>query len=74
MAKGWFPSIDMQVCENCGDCIDFCTHGVFGAGVDHPTVINPDRCVEFCRGCSKICPNEAIHYFGDERTLAKKEV
>jgi NAD-dependent dihydropyrimidine dehydrogenase PreA subunit len=29
-------------------------------------VVNPDNCVEFCRGCQKICDHEAITYFGDK--------
>jgi NAD-dependent dihydropyrimidine dehydrogenase PreA subunit len=31
----------------------------------YPRVVNPDGCVEFCRGCAKICPSDAITYFGD---------
>jgi hypothetical protein len=42
MAKGWFPIVDEQVGENYGNCIDFCTFGVFWRWVDHPIVINPD--------------------------------
>lgn len=65
MAKNWYPIIDVDLCSNCEACVNFCQHDVFESGVDHPAVINPDNCVEFCRGCGKICPEEAISYFGD---------
>lgn len=65
MAKNWYPIVNEDLCANCGDCVDFCQNGVFETGMMHPTVVNPDGCVEFCRGCAKICPNEAITYFGD---------
>ena len=65
MAANWHPVIDSDLCTNCNTCLHFCTHGVFQAGEDHPVVAQPEACVEFCRGCSKICPTEAISYFGD---------
>jgi len=67
MAKTWYPIIDRDKCQECNACVDFCTHGVYEQGANgEPVVANPDNCVEFCRGCSKICPAEAIHYYGDE--------
>jgi len=65
MAANWYPIIDAGTCSNCDTCLDFCTHGVYKAGDSAPEVANPGACVEFCRGCSKICPVEAISYFGD---------
>ncbi|MGQ9518528.1 MAG: ATP-binding protein [Candidatus Fervidibacter sp.] len=64
MAKTWYPVIDAEKCINCLTCVDFCPHGVFEENEGTPVVVNPDNCVEFCRGCSKICPAEAIHYEG----------
>jgi NAD-dependent dihydropyrimidine dehydrogenase PreA subunit len=46
--------------------VDFCPHGVLEKGDSYPKVVNPDRCVEFCLGCAKICDFKAITYFGDE--------
>ena len=66
MAKNWYPIINENLCNNCNVCVDFCLHGVFGKGDLYPKVINPDRCVEFCLGCSKICDFKAITFFGDE--------
>jgi NAD-dependent dihydropyrimidine dehydrogenase PreA subunit len=65
MAATWYPAIDADTCSNCNSCADFCSHGVFEQGDDHPIVVNPNACVEFCRGCSKLCPTESISYFGD---------
>jgi NAD-dependent dihydropyrimidine dehydrogenase PreA subunit len=65
MAQGWYPIISEELCINCNQCVDFCTHGVYKVGSDRPLVEAPVNCVEFCRGCSKICPVEAITYFGD---------
>ncbi len=66
MAKNWYPIINEDLCVNCNDCVDFCSHKVYEAGITHPVVVQPDECVEFCRGCAKICPSEAITYFGDQ--------
>lgn len=65
MAKSWYPIINEDTCASCGDCLNFCQNGVFEMGDLYPAVVAPDNCVEFCRGCSKICPSEAISYFGD---------
>jgi NAD-dependent dihydropyrimidine dehydrogenase PreA subunit len=65
MAKNWYPIIDADLCTNCETCVNFCQNDVFESGIDHPEVVNPVNCVEFCQGCGKICPEEAITYFGD---------
>ena len=65
MEANWYPVINEELCVNCNACVDFCTHGVYESGISFPNVANPDNCVEFCRGCSKLCPTEAITYFGD---------
>lgn len=66
MAKTWYPIIDRDKCMSCGTCVDFCPHGVYELDGDGPpTVKAPENCVEFCRGCARICPEEAISYYGD---------
>jgi formate hydrogenlyase subunit 6/NADH:ubiquinone oxidoreductase subunit I len=32
------------------------------------TVVNPNRCVVFCRGCEDICPSGAITHPDEEET------
>lgn len=66
MAKTWFPIVDYKKCTGCMTCVNFCPHGVFSEDGGKPRVVNPLECVEFCRGCQKICPEEAITYYGDE--------
>jgi len=64
LAKNWYPIIDKEKCTQCHQCVDFCSHGVYSIDDEgYPDVINPEACVEFCRGCSKICDSEAISYF-----------
>jgi NAD-dependent dihydropyrimidine dehydrogenase PreA subunit len=71
MAATWYPTIDLDTCSNCNTCVDFCVHGVFSPGDMYPTVTNPSACIEFCRGCEKICPSESISYVGDGETLVQ---
>jgi len=67
MAQNWYPIIKEDLCVGCGTCVEFCPHGVYAKGEDTvPQVIAPENCVEFCRGCAKACPMEAIVYFGDD--------
>jgi len=74
MAKTWYPVVNEDLCVNCNDCVNFCSHGVYEAGTTAATVVAPDECVEFCRGCSKICPTEAITYFGDQQNERSSNV
>ena len=49
-------------------CCDFCPHQVYEKGSDNkPKVVNPEYCVEFCKGCGKICDQKAITFFGDKK-------
>ncbi|WP_461864077.1 4Fe-4S dicluster domain-containing protein [Thermococcus sp.] len=67
MAKNWYPIIDHEKCTGCLTCANFCPHGVYDvpSNPGKPTVANPENCVEFCRGCQRICPTGAIRYSGD---------
>ncbi|MCD6159019.1 MAG: 4Fe-4S binding protein [Kosmotoga sp.] len=67
MAKNWHPVIDYENCSGCLTCANFCPHEVYSVESGKPVVSNPEHCVEFCRGCQKVCPSEAITYFGDRR-------
>jgi NAD-dependent dihydropyrimidine dehydrogenase PreA subunit len=65
MAANWFPTIDEEKCVACLQCVQFCPHGVYEEREGRPIVVNPDACVEFCRGCQKICDAGAISFPGD---------
>ena len=71
MALTWYPVIDPEKCIGCMTCVNFCQHGVYSENGSRPVVVNPANCVEFCRGCSKICPAEAIHYEGSSAEESK---
>ncbi|MBC7240018.1 MAG: 4Fe-4S binding protein [Chloroflexi bacterium] len=62
MAKNWYPVIDYEKCVGCLTCVEFCPNDVFVVTDGKPDVSNPIACVEFCRGCQKICPAGAIKY------------
>jgi len=66
MSKTWYPKINYENCVECGACVEHCSHGVYNKEKSpRPEVINPDNCVEGCKGCGSLCPVEAIEYFGD---------
>ncbi len=67
MSKDWYPVINYEKCTGCLKCYDFCPHNVFGVEDKKVIVVNPDNCVDFCKGCAKgACDFEAITFFGDE--------
>lgn len=71
MSKNWYPIIDFSLCSECLICINFCQHGVYDKEKDIPAVINPENCIEGCRGCQNQCPEGAISYFGDNGSVNK---
>jgi formate hydrogenlyase subunit 6/NADH:ubiquinone oxidoreductase subunit I len=67
----WDPKIDYEKCVTCGKCVDFCHTSTFGIKEkdgEKRTVVNPNRCVVFCRGCEDICPAGAITHPSEEET------
>jgi NAD-dependent dihydropyrimidine dehydrogenase PreA subunit len=65
MSKNWYPVINYELCTECGTCIEKCAHGVFKLGSQRPVVVNPEGCIEGCRGCGNLCPAGAIDYVGN---------
>ena len=69
----WDPKIDYEKCITCGKCVDFCHMRTFKfeeKNGEKRTVVNPNRCVVFCRGCEDICPAGAITHPSEEITQA----
>lgn len=70
MTKTWYPVIDYEKCVECGACTEKCKqgkHGVYDQSkAPTPVVIFPEGCVQGCRGCANLCPQQAIIYVGDE--------
>jgi NAD-dependent dihydropyrimidine dehydrogenase PreA subunit len=67
MANNWYPIIDYNKRINCLQCYTFCPHEVFVQDKDSKIkVMRPENCVEFCKGCGKICEQNAILFYGDK--------
>lgn len=67
MAKNWYPVIDRLACEECGTCVDKCTHGVYDKSkAPVPAVVKPENCIDHCHGCGNTCPNGAVSFAGDD--------
>lgn len=67
----WDPKIDYEKCIACGKCVDFCHMKAFKfekKDGKKRTVVKPNRCVVFCRGCEDICPANAIKHPSEEAT------
>jgi NAD-dependent dihydropyrimidine dehydrogenase PreA subunit len=58
---GWFPVIDRDRCDNCTECYEFCIFGVFEINRDGYVIVkNPDKCVDNCPACARLCHRAAI--------------
>jgi NAD-dependent dihydropyrimidine dehydrogenase PreA subunit len=60
----WYPVIDLEKCQGCGVCVEFCSHGTYemDEATGKPVVINPYHCVVGCSGCKPECPMGAISF------------
>ena len=58
----WFPTIEEGQCDNCGTCLAFCKHGVYGLCEVSVRVVAPFNCVVGCSGCQPKCSNSAIRF------------
>mgnify|MGYP005851815605 CR=1 FL=1 len=66
----WYPTINAELCINCGNCLEFCEHNVFEEGETIMKVVNPYNCVVGCRSCRKDCPVDALSFPTKEELLA----
>lgn len=67
----WDPKIDLSKCTTCEKCVNFCHQKAFKTEEKNgkkTTVVNPNQCVVFCRGCEEICPAGAISHPDEEET------
>jgi NAD-dependent dihydropyrimidine dehydrogenase PreA subunit len=57
----WYPVVDLDRCQNCLECLNFCLFGTYGLDEHgHLMVEQPDACRDGCPACSRICPSGAI--------------
>ena len=58
----WFPTVNLENCDGCGDCIRHCKHNVFTVVAGKPSVAKPENCVVGCKACGWVCPLGAIKH------------
>jgi ferredoxin len=59
----WFPVLDYDRCQHCGQCASFCVFGVYSKRPDgRVAVTNPRGCKTNCPACARICPSAAIMF------------
>jgi NAD-dependent dihydropyrimidine dehydrogenase PreA subunit len=58
----WNPSINYDLCNNCGICLDYCKHGVYEKDSEKIKVVQPTGCVVLCNNCENLCPDHAISF------------
>lgn len=56
----WYPTIDKDVCVECGKCYDFCPFGVYEMIEGRVRVMHPHSCKNNCPACARNCPACAI--------------
>ena len=66
----WFPTIDRELCSNCGLCVKACKHDAYACldNSDEVVVASPYHCEVYCESCRFQCPKGAIS-FPDRRAV-----
>jgi NAD-dependent dihydropyrimidine dehydrogenase PreA subunit len=60
-ADSWNPFIDKAICNDCGQCYEFCIFKVYTKDDNGKVVIsNPHACKDYCPACARLCPKNAI--------------
>ncbi len=59
----WFPVVDHERCQRCGQCASFCLFGVYSLAPERSvTVARPEACKTNCPACARVCPSAAIMF------------
>ena len=56
----WFPVIDYDRCNGCGQCLEFCLFDVYAREDGRVRVARPTHCKTNCPACARVCPTGAI--------------
>jgi len=74
-AVAW-PGIDINLCNNCGDCISFCPCNMFEEKEDGSVRHNEkSNCTlgRACKKCLQLCPQGAILLRGNDGRMIELE-
>jgi len=56
----WYPTLDKDVCAECGKSLEFCPFGVYEMVDERIRVVHPQHCKNNCPACARTCPASAI--------------
>ena len=59
MSEWALPIINMDRCNGCGLCADYCPTDAVEMSEAHPSIVRPEDC-SYCGLCEEICPVGAI--------------
>jgi NAD-dependent dihydropyrimidine dehydrogenase PreA subunit len=59
----WFPTVNQDLCDGCGRCLDLCSKGCLAPTADGKVrVADPFLCIVGCSSCTDVCTPEAITF------------
>jgi NAD-dependent dihydropyrimidine dehydrogenase PreA subunit len=58
--ESYFPIINSERCDGCGDCVRACPTGALQMVASVAVLVAPDRC-RYCANCEELCPQRAIN-------------
>ena len=66
---GSYPVLDRDRCAGCGRCLKVCDQDVFSFGLlsKVPKVSHPERCLDGCDSCVRLCPAKALTFMEDDQ-------
>ena len=53
------PVINLNLCDNCGICVERCPETALSLTSQGPVFNNPNTCT-YCAICEEVCPRHAI--------------
>jgi NAD-dependent dihydropyrimidine dehydrogenase PreA subunit len=59
----WFPTINEDLCDGCGRCLDLCSKNCLAPTDDGKVwVADPFRCIVGCSSCAELCKPGAVTF------------